>query len=348
MIALDTMKALVKTQRAPGLELKRVPIPDVGARDALVRVMATSICGTDYHIYSWDVWSQDRINPPLIAGHEFAGEVIEVGRDVTHIQVGDHVSAETHIVCHHCAQCQLGAFHLCANTEIIGVDIDGAFAEYVAIPAENLWPNDPELDPGIASSQEPLGNAVHTAFDGPVAAQRIAVTGCGPIGLMSVAVLKKCGAQQIIATEVNAFRLNLARRMGADVVINPLEADVVSTVMELTDGGGVDGVLEMSGNPQAINQGVKMLRPGGRISLLGVPAENEVTLDLSNDVIFKGLKVNGIAGRKMWETWRNVRGLLAAGLDISPIITHTLPLEEFEKGMELMASGNSGKIILTL
>ena len=341
-----TMRALVKTERAPGLTLQEVDIPSVGPHDALVKVAATSICGTDFHIYSWDEWSQGRIKPPMIAGHEFAGEVIEVGDEVKVVAPGDMVSAETHIVCHVCPQCKTGQLHTCINTSIIGVDVDGCFAEYVSIPAENLWINDPDLDPAVASAQEPLGNAVHTALDGPVAAARIAVTGCGPIGLMSIPVLKKCGAQLVIATEVNEYRLNLARELGADIVINPAEEDPVSIALEATDGLGVDGVLEMSGSPQAINQGLKMLRPGGRMSVLGVPPGREVSVDMANDIVFAGVSVRGIAGRKMWETWYQVSGLLAAGLDIEPIITHRLPLEEFEQGMELMASGNSGKVVL--
>ncbi len=340
------MRALVKTERAPGLTLQEVDIPSVGPNDALVKVAATSICGTDYHIYSWDEWSQGRINPPLIAGHEFAGEVVEIGDNVDIVKTGDMVSAETHIVCHTCPQCRIGELHTCINTSIIGVDVDGCFAEYVSIPAYNLWVNDPDLDPAVASAQEPLGNAVHTALAGPVAAQRIAVTGAGPIGLMSIPVLKKTGAQLVIVTEVNEFRLNLARELGADIAINPAEEDPVAAAMEATDGLGVDGVLEMSGNPQAINQGLKMLRPGGRMSVLGVPSGREVTVDMANDIVFAGVKMEGIAGRKMWETWYQTAGLLAAGLDIEPIITHRMPLEDFEKGMDLMASGDCGKVVL--
>ncbi len=340
------MKALVKAERAPGLTLQEVDIPSVGPNDALVKVAATSICGTDYHIYSWDEWSQGRINPPLVAGHEFAGEVIEVGQNVQAVKPGDMVSAETHIVCHTCHQCRLGEFHTCVNTTIIGVDIDGCFAEYISIPAENLWINDPDLDPAVASAQEPLGNAVHTALDGEVAAQNVVVTGAGPIGLMAIPVLKKCGAQNVFVTEISTYRLDLAKELGADIAINPAEEDPVPIVLEATGGVGVDRVLEMSGSPKAINQGLAMIRPGGHMSVLGVPSGSEVTLDMANGIVFPHVRVQGIAGREIWKTWVQTAGLLAAGLDIEPIITHRMPLEEFERGMELMGSGECGKVVL--
>ncbi|MFO8060662.1 MAG: L-threonine 3-dehydrogenase, partial [Bacillota bacterium] len=285
------MKALVKSERGPGLDLREVNIPSIGDRDVLIRVLATSICGTDYHIYSWDEWSQGRIQPPIIAGHEFVGEVVEFGEDVTDVQVGDLVTAETHIVCGRCLQCRMNQRHVCAETRIIGVDVDGCFAEYVALPAVNLWPTDRELDIRVASAQEPLGNAVHTALAGPVAGARVAVTGCGPIGLMSIAVLRHCGARQVIATEVNPYRIELAARMGADAVIDVKSEDVVSRVRDLTGGVGVDGVLEMSGHPAAIDQAMKMVRPGGRVSLLGVPSGSQVSLDVGGDIVFRGVNV---------------------------------------------------------
>ncbi len=340
------MKALVKTQRAPGLTLQMVDVPSVGPDDVLIKVLATSICGTDYHIYSWDEWSQGRVKPPLIAGHEFAGEVVEVGENVTDYEPGDMVSAETHIVCNRCLQCRVGQKRVCTDTAIIGVDVDGCFAEYVALPAENLWLNDPDLDVAVASAQEPLGNAVHTALEGPVAGCSIAVTGCGPIGLMSIPVLRQCGAAQVIATEVNPYRLKLAEKMGADHVIDAGSEPVVQRVMQLTDGRGVDGVLEMSGNPRVIDQALKMVRPGGRVSLLGVPSDNEVCLDVGNDIVFKSVTVQGIAGRKMWETWYQVRALLDGGLDIEPVLTHRMDMEDFAEGMQLMADGNCGKVVL--
>jgi len=340
------MKALVKTERAPGLQLKEVEIPSYSKDEVLIKIQATSICGTDYHIYSWDEFSQNRVNPPLIAGHEFVGEIVEKGDDVAGFEVGDVVTAETHIVCNVCPQCRENERHVCTDTKIIGVDIDGCFAEYIALPAENLWPTDPDLDIGVASSQEPLGNAVHTALEGPVAGMRIAVTGCGPIGLMSIPVLKQCGARQVIATEVNPYRIDLAEKVGADVVINAAEEDVVQRVHEVTDGIGVDGVLEMSGAAVAMDQACKIVRQGGRVSLLGVPSENEVCLDIGNDVVFKGIDLQGIVGRKMWETWRQMSGLLEGDLDVEDIITHRLPLEDYEEGMKLMETGECGKVIL--
>lgn len=342
----DRMKALVKTRRAPGLELCEVDVPSCGRHDVLVKVLAASICGTDYHIYSWNEWSQGRINPPVIAGHEFVGEVAAVGDEVRGVKEGDIVSAETHIVCNRCVQCGTDQRHVCAETRIIGVDTDGCFTEYLSIPADNVWPTDPNLDVGIASVQEPLGNAVHTALAGPVAGQNIAVTGCGPIGLMSLAVLRHCGAGRIIATEVNPYRMEMARGMGADAVIDAAGEDAVARVLELTDGVGADGVLEMSGSPVAIDQALKMVRAGGRVSLLGVPSDARVSVDIGDDVVFKGIDIQGIAGRRMWQTWYQMRGLLASGLDITGIVTHRMAMEDFERGMELMASGECGKVIL--
>ncbi len=340
------MKALVKTERAPGLHLKMVDIPSIGADEVLVKVQATSICGTDYHIYSWDQWSQEHINPPLIAGHEFAGEVVEVGSNVNEFSPGDMVSAETHIVCNQCLQCGMGQKHVCVETSIIGVDVDGCFAEYVAMPAENLWLNSPDLDVAVASAQEPLGNAVQTTLAGPVAACSIAVVGCGPIGLMSIAVARQCGAAQVIATEVNPYRIELAETMGADAVIDASSEPVIERVLDLTDGRGVDGVLEMSGNPTAIDQSMKMVRPGGRVSLLGIPPENRISLEVGPDIVLKAVEVKGIAGRKIWETWHQTRALLDSGLDIEPVLTHQMDLEDFEEGMRLMAEGNCGKVVL--
>jgi len=341
-----TMRAILKTEKGPGLKMAEVDIPAVGPDDILVRVQATSICGTDYHIYSWDKWSAGRVKPPLIVGHEFAGEVVEIGERVEHVKVGDLVSAETHIVCNECVQCGMGQYHVCARTEIIGVDRDGCFAEYACIPATNAWVNDPETDPAIASAQEPLGNAVHTALAGPVAGLSFAVTGCGPIGLMSIGVLEACGARQVFATELNPYRQELARRMGAEAVFDPSKEDVIQCVVEATGGVGPDAVLEMSGNPKAIVQALRMVRPGGRVSLLGIPAKG-VEIDVANDIVFKGLDVQGIAGRRIWDTWYRMKGLLTGGnLDLGALITHRLPLEDFEQGMELMASGHCGKVVL--
>lgn len=340
------MKVVLKDKPGAGAVLAEKDIPKIGPNDVLVKVLATSICGTDYHIYSWDEWSQKRIKPPRVMGHEFAGEVVEVGSDVKSIKVGDIVSAETHIVCGVCPQCTTGNAHICANTEILGVDTDGAFAEYVVIPESNAWVNDKDVSPELLSIQEPLGNAVHTVLAGDIVGNSIAVVGCGPIGLMAVAVAKAVGASKVIAVEVNEYRIELAKKMGADVVVNPVKENVIERVLEETSGCGVDVVAEMSGNPTAIQQALKYIKLGGRMSLLGIPSKN-VELDLSNDVIFKGITIQGIVGRRMYDTWYQVKGLLASGnLNLEPIITHKLPLEEFEKGMELMKSGNCGKVVL--
>jgi len=340
------MKAIVKDQRAPGATLKEVPIPQIKDQEVLIQVKATSICGTDLHIYTWDEWSQSRVKPPYVFGHEFAGIVVEKGHLVTNVEVGDHVSAETHIVCGHCPQCLTGQAHICANTKIIGVDRDGCFAEYVALPAENMWKNDPELSFDEASVQEPFGNAVHTVLAGDVVGKTVAVIGCGPIGIMAVGVAKAAGASQIIAFDLNDYRLNLAEKMGATRTVNSLHEDPLTIVRELTNGQGVDVVCEMSGHPVAMDQGFKMLTNGGRISILSLPVK-PVTIDVTNDIVFKGITVQGITGRKMYQTWQQVSGLLGSGqVDLKPMITHHFPLEEFEKGFELMKAGICGKVIL--
>ncbi|MGM0378673.1 MAG: L-threonine 3-dehydrogenase [Bacillota bacterium] len=340
------MKVIEKHKRDKGARLSTKEIPKVGQGEILVKVKAASICGTDYHIYSWDKWSQDHINPPLVAGHEFSGEVIEVADDVSRIKKGDNVSAETHIVCGKCEMCRTGKGHICQETKILGVDIDGAFAEYVKIPADNAIKNDKDVEPGLLSIQEPLGNAVQTVLSGEIVSKSIAVVGCGPIGLMAVNVAKASGASKIIALEINEYRRNLAKELGADVVINPLEEDPIKRVLEETNGNGVDVVAELSGNEKAIKQAFKYIKLGGRFSMLGIPNE-EVSINIADDIVFKGITIDGIVGRKMYETWYKVQGLIESGsLDLDKIITHRLSFDEFEKGMELMKSGNCGKVIL--
>ena len=340
------MKVIEKHKRAKGARLSTKEIPEVGQGEILVKVKAASICGTDYHIYSWDKWSQDHINPPLVAGHEFAGEVIEVAEDVTRIKKGDNVSAETHIVCKKCEMCRTGNGHICQETKILGVDIDGAFAEYVKIPADNAIKNDKDVEAGLLSIQEPLGNAVQTVLSGEIVSKSIAVVGCGPIGLMAINVAKAAGASKIIALEINEYRRNLAKELGADVVINPLKEDPIKRVLEETSGNGVDVVAELSGNAKAIKQAFKYIKFGGRFSMLGIP-NNEVSINIADDIVFKGITIEGIVGRKMYDTWYQVQGLIESGsLDLEKIITHKLSFDEFEKGMDLMKSGNCGKVIL--
>jgi threonine 3-dehydrogenase len=341
-----TMKALRKMHAGRGLSMEAAPVPAIGAADVLVRVKTASICGTDLHIYGWDRWSQGRIKPPLTLGHEFCGVVERVGEEVSAVKVGDSVSAEMHVNCGHCHQCRLGEAHICQNLRIIGIDQDGAFAEFVKIPASNIWKLDPAIPEHYGAILDPLGNAVHTVLAGPIAGQTVLVTGCGPIGLMSIAVAKACGSSTVFATETNENRRAMAKKMGADVVLNPAVEDAVARIIAETNGTGVDALLEMSGNPTAIQQGFKSLRAGGRASLLGIPTEN-VPLDLVNDVIFKGATVQGIYGRRMYGTWVQMTALLKAGrLNLEPLFGEREPLEKFENAFAKLQGGLAGKILL--
>jgi threonine 3-dehydrogenase len=340
------MKALIKHHRGYGAELQTVEIPKIAEEEVLIKVIATSICGTDVHIYTWDEWSQRRIRPPYVFGHEFAGEVVEIGSKVTSVKVGDFVSAETHIVCGRCTQCLTGQFHICKHTQIIGVDTQGCFAEYVALPAGNLWKNPKDMPYDVASIQEPMGNAVHTVLSGDVVGKTVAVIGCGPIGIMAVGVAKAAGASQVIAFDINDYRLDLAKQMGAAAVVNSENMDPLKAVEGLTAGNGVDVVCEMSGHPLAINQGLKMVTNGGRVSILSLPVK-PVEINITDDIVFKGITVQGITGRQMFKTWQQVSSLLASGqVDVKPLITHHLPLEDYKKGFDLMIRGECGKVVL--
>jgi threonine 3-dehydrogenase len=340
------MQALVKAQPAPGAQLEQRPRPALGPNDVLVAVQAASICGTDLHIYSWDPVMRSRIRPPLVFGHEFCGVVEEVGSEVEAVKPGQFVSAEMHVACGHCLQCRIGQQHICQNLKIIGIDLDGCFAQYVRIPASNILPIDAAIPRDYAAVLDPLGNAVHTVLAGEVAGQTLAVVGCGPIGLMAVEVARACGATAVFAIEIKEQRLELARRLGATAAFNPRKTDVIAAVREATGGAGADVVLEMSGNEQAIRQAFGMLRAGGRISLLGLP-EQPVTLDLVPDVIFKGATVQGIYGRRMYDTWYRMLGLLKAGrLNLEPIISARLPLDDFARAFELLSKGEASKILL--
>ena len=341
-----TMKALRKTNPGKGLQIENLPVPAIGPSDVLVRVKASSICGTDLHIYGWDRWSQGRIKPPVTLGHEFCGYVERTGEEVTAVKAGDFVSAEMHLNCGHCHQCRLGQAHICQNLKIIGIDMDGAFAEFVKIPATNIWKLDPTIPEHYAAILDPLGNAVHTVLAGPIAGQTVLVTGCGPIGLMSIAIAKACGSSTVFATETNDHRREMAKQMGADYALNPAAEDPVKRIRETTSGTGVDVLLEMSGNPKAIQQGFKALRAGGRASLLGIPTEN-VPLDLVEDVIFKGATVQGIYGRRMYETWVEMTALLKAGrLNLQPLFGERLALENYESAFWKLQSGMAGKILM--
>ena len=342
----DTMRAVVKAKPSAGFEFRRVPIPKIGPHDVLVKVKASSICGTDLHIHRWDPWAEKRIQIPRVVGHETCGEIVEVGRDATEVKVGDYISAESHVICGLCDMCRTGRGHLCRNTHILGIDRDGCFAEYVAIPAINAWVNPPDMPIEIASLQENFGNAVHTAFTADVRAKKVLVTGCGPVGLMTISVAKAIGARAVYATDISPYRLKLALTMGADAAFNSRESNAVQAIRDLTESEGVDVLLEMSGAPSALREGFQLLKPGGEAALLGLPGR-PFEFDFDNLIIFKGLTVYGVIGRRLWETWYQARGLLRAEtVDLRPIVTHQFSLEEFERAFELMASGQCGKVVL--
>jgi len=343
----EKMDAVVKVKgQEGGTEIQRVPVPNVGQDDVLIKVDVASICGTDVHIYEWNGWAQNRIKPPLLYGHEFAGHVTEIGKNVKNVKVGDYVSGECHIACGTCFNCRTGLMHICENTKIFGVDIPGIFAEYAKIPAMNAWRNDPNLKPEWASIQDPLGNATHCVFRTQVPTRNVVVFGVGPIGMMEVGICKQIGAKQIIAVgRRNKFRTDLAKKMGADFAILSAETDPVKFVKDHTDGRGADVVLENAGDAAGVTTCLRMLRQGGELSLLGVFGEN-ASIDLSKDVVFKYANIYGINGRLMWDTWYRMAGLFRSGLNVDPIITHRFPMSEFEKGMAAMRGGNSGKVVL--
>ncbi len=344
--ARDTMRAVVKSGPGPGAEIRDVAIPRPGSGQVLLRVLRAGVCGTDLHIYNWDRWSEGRIRPPVTLGHEFVGEIVSLGEGVTEFRPGERVACESHIMCDHCIACRTGNGHVCANTKILGVDVNGGFAEYVVVPASNAWRTPPNIPLEVAGVMEPLGNAVHTAFAGDLSGCRIAVTGCGPIGLFAIGVARAAGASQVIASDVTPYRLDLARRMKADAVLDASKEDFVERVTELTEGRGLDGVLEMSGHPQAMRDGLEALRNGGRLSLLGLPKE-PFELDWNRLLIFKGITLHGIVGRRMYQTWYQMDNLLRSGrLDILPAITHVMPMEKFEEAIALLRSGNAGKVVL--
>jgi len=341
-----TMMAVMKPQAKPGVEIRDVAIPQIGLTDVLVKVKVASICGTDLHIYNWDRWAQGRIRPPLIPGHEFCGEVVAYGNEVTSVKEGDFVSAEMHVACGKCLQCRTGEAHICQFVKIIGVDADGAFAEYVRIPESNIWKLDPAIPQEYASILDPLGNAVHTVLAGEIAAKTVAVTGCGPIGLFSIAVARAVGASTVFAIEVNQYRRRIAQQMKADFVLDPSNDDVTKIVMEQTGGLGVDVVLEMAGHPTAIRTAFDVVRRGGRISLLGLTSK-PISLNFSEDIIFKGITIQGINGRRMYQTWYQMTALLKSGkLDLHPVITDRMSMADFSKGMERLTSGEASKILL--
>lgn len=339
------MRTLAKLAPEPGLRLVEKPVPTPRADEVLIRVLATSICGTDLHIYNWDHWAEANVRAPLTVGHELCGEVVAIGKDVRELSVGEYVAAESHVFCGRCTQCRIGHRHICENEEIIGIHRDGAFAEFIAIPERCAWKTDRSIPPHIATLQEPLGNSVHATMVADVSRRRVVVFGCGPTGLFSIAIAKICGAAQVIAVDVREYRLALADRIGADVVLDPTQVDLVPKIRELTQGHGADVVLEMSGSPRAVEDGLRSLARGGDFRFFGVPSDR-ISIDVARDIIFKGAQLRGIIGRRIYETWVDTTGLLQAGLDLEPLVTHRLPLEEYEQAFELIREGNCGKIIL--
>ncbi len=338
------MRALVKARSEPGIWYEDIRRPKIGHNDVLIRVRRTAICGTDIHIYQWDDWAQRTIPVPMAVGHEFFGEIVDVGTEVRGFAAGDRVSAEGHVTCGVCRNCRAGRRHLCANSEGIGVNRPGAFAEYVCVPAFNVFKLPDAISDDMAAILDPLGNAAHTALSFDLVGEDVLITGAGPIGIMAVAIARYCGARHIVITDVNEYRLDLARKMGATVALNVAEGSIDDTMRELGMTEGFDVGMEMSGNPSAFRDLVRTMHHGGNVALLGIPPD-DMAIDW-NQVIFKGLVLKGIYGREMFETWYKMASMLQSGLQIEPVITHRFPVSDYQSAFELMASGQSGKIIL--
>ncbi len=342
------MRAIIKERAAPGLTLTRRPVPAPGPGEVRVRVKAVGLCGTDLHIWLWDKWAASRVRPGIIVGHEFMGIVDALGAGVATVAVGDRVSGEGHLGCGRCYLCRTGSPHLCERVDILGIDVNGCFADYLLLPASNLWLLAPDIPGRIGAIHDPFGNAMHTVMSVPVPGRTVLLVGAGMIGAMAAGICRAIGALQIIAVDPNPERLALARKMGAHRTLDPRHDDVRKIVRDLTGGTGVDTLLEMSGNPEAIRSGLELTRNGGEAALLGIPTE-PVPLDLARDLIFKGLTLRGVNGRRMFETWFQCAGFLRAGLlDLSPVITQELPLEAFEEGFQRMQRGGAGKTVLYL
>lgn len=338
------MKSLVKAKSEKGIWLQDTPKPEVGHNDLLIKIRKTAICGTDMHIYNWDEWSQNTIPVPMVVGHEYVGEVVGMGEEVRGFALGDRVSGEGHITCGHCRNCRAGRRHLCRNTEGVGVNRPGAFAEYLVIPAFNAFKIPDNISDDLASIFDPFGNAVHTALSFDLVGEDVLITGAGPIGIMAAAVAKHVGARHVVVTDINPYRLELARKMGATRAVDVSQENLQDVMNELGMTEGFDVGLEMSGVPVALRDMLNKMNHGGKIAMLGIPPQ-DVAIDW-NQVIFKGLVIKGIYGREMFETWYKMASLLQSGLDLSPIITHTFSVDDFQKGFDTMGSGQSGKVIL--
>lgn len=344
-IGAGTMRALAKTEPGPGAALVDRPVPTPGRAEVLLKVEAASICGTDHHLFTWDDWAAENLVPPRILGHELAGTVIGTGAGVTRVKEGDLVGVESHLFDWTCAQCRAGDMHLCRNLRVIGVHTDGGFAEQVAVPEANAIESN-GLEPAVVALQEPMGNAVHAAFAEPLEGKSVLVTGCGPIGLCAVGIARAAGASLVIATDTEPYRLELARTMGADHALDASDPGTEQRILDATAGDGVEVVLEMSGAPPALDAALRVITRGGRISLLGIFGEPP-TVDLSERVIMQGLRLYGIYGRRIYDTWERTQALLRSGsLDVTPIITHRLDLAEWEQAFDLIASRHAGKVVL--
>jgi threonine 3-dehydrogenase len=338
------MKALVKPAAEPGIRMEDVPMPGVSTNEVLVKVEKTAICGTDLHIFNWDEWSQRTIHPPLVIGHEFVGEIVELGPGVHNYEVGERVSAEGHITCGMCRNCRAGRRHLCTHTKGIGVNRDGAFAEYITVPASNLWQIPDEIPSEIAACFDPLGNATHCALSFPVVGEDVLITGAGPIGIMAAGICRFIGARHVVVTDINDYRLELAAKMGATHLVNVARENLDEAMRAQNIHEGFDIGLEMSGSPEAFNDMLHHMYHGGRVALLGIlPSKTLIDWD---QVIFKGLHIKGIYGREMFETWYKMTQLLRSGLDISPIITHRFPIDAYQEAFAVVHSGQCGKVIL--
>jgi threonine 3-dehydrogenase len=338
------MKALVKNNSKRGLWLEDVPEPQIGINDVLIKVNRTGICGTDLHIYNWDAWAQKTIPVPMVVGHEFVGTIVEVGSNVKDFFPGEIVSGEGHVVCGRCRNCLAGRRHLCADTKGIGVNRPGAFAEYISLPMTNVWHHKPDIDLDVASIFDPFGNAVHTALSFPILGEDVLITGAGPIGIMAAAVVKHAGARFVVVTDVNEYRLDLAKKMGATIALDVRKGKLADAQQQLGMTEGFDVGLEMSGNPSAFRDMIDHMCHGGKIAMLGIPS-GDMAIDW-NKVVFNMLTIKGIYGREMYETWYKMTVMLQSGLNIQPVITHKFPFADFEKGFAAMNSGQSGKVIL--
>ncbi|HEX4319659.1 MAG TPA: L-threonine 3-dehydrogenase [Acidobacteriaceae bacterium] len=340
------MKALVKSHAEKGLWLEDIPEPEIGINDVLIRVRYAGICGTDVHIYQWDDWAQKTIKVPMAIGHEFVGEVVQVGSNVNDFFPGDIVSGEGHVVCGRCRNCMAGRRHLCANTQGVGVNRAGAFAEYISLPMTNIWRHHPGIDQEVAAIFDPFGNAVHTALSFPVLGEDVLITGAGPIGIMAIPVARHAGARHIVVTDMNPYRLDLAKKMGATLTVNPAETSLTEVQKQLGMSEGFDVGLEMSGNPIALKDMIANMSHGGKIAILGIPSK-EMPMDW-RQVIFNMITIKGIYGREMYDTWYKMSVMIESGLDISPVITHRFEFEDFQQGFDAMISGQTGKVVLNL